>query len=381
MLVRCAGQHAIRGAKMVATHDAISRRGFLAASMSAALLSVWRSSSAAALTIPAVESLTLQVLVDNTTFGPFLADEKRPGLTIRRSNVDAGRPAMTRSPLQAEFGLSIFAESHRAQQVRRVLVDFGYSPGVLAHNLESLGIDPSTIDGTVLSHGHLDHYGGFSGLFKTRPARSLPLFVGGEEVFCERLAFIGTPPPLMGTLDRGELVKAGFQVRIIPDAALVADHAFTTGVIPLRSFERAAIPTQMRPGAGCARDKLATTKRDAELLPDDGEHELATAYNVKDLGLVVIASCSHRGVLNSVRRAQEVSGVQKVHAIVGGFHLVRPRTDDEARRTAAELAAMSPSYIVPMHCTGETFIAEATRLMPNKVIRPYVGTRLTFSAT
>jgi 7,8-dihydropterin-6-yl-methyl-4-(beta-D-ribofuranosyl)aminobenzene 5'-phosphate synthase len=151
-----------------------------------------------------------------------------------------------------------------------------------------------------------DHYGGFSGLLKTRPARPLPLIEGGEEVFCERLASIGTPPPLMGTLDRGELEKVGFEVRIIPDATLIADHAFTTGVILLRSFERAAIPTQMRPGAGCARDKLSTAKRDADLLPDDGEQELATVYNVKDLGLVVIASCSHRGVLNSVRRAQEV---------------------------------------------------------------------------
>lgn len=362
------------------SQHAITRRVFLRAGTAAALLQPWRISSAAPLTIPLVESLTLQILVDNATFGPFLADEKRPGLAIQRSNVDAGKAAMTRTPLQAEFGLSVLAESHREQQVRRVLVDFGYSPGVLAHNLETLGIDAGTFDAAVLSHGHLDHYGGFPALFKNRPARALPLIVGGEEVFCERVALIGTPPPLMGTLDRAELAKAGFDVRIAPDPVVVADHAFTTGVIPLRSFERAAIPTQMRPGTGCAREKLAPAKRGIDQLPDDGEHELATAYCVKDLGLVVIASCSHRGVLNSIRRAQEVSGIQKVHAIVGGFHLVRPRTEDEARRTAAEIAAMKPAYIVPMHCTGETFINEAARLMPDKVIRPYVGTRLTFSA-
>ena len=366
---------------MSRSHHVITRRLFLGSSVSAALLQPWQSSSAAALTVPAVESLSLQVIVDNTTFGPFLPDEKRPGLTITRSNPDAGKPAMTRTPLQAEFGLALLAESRLAQQLRRVLVDFGYSQGVLAHNLETLGISPDTIDAAVLSHGHLDHYGGYPGLFKARLARALPLIVGGEEIFCERLALIGNPPPRMGALDRAQLAKAGFEVKITPDAALVADHALTTGVIPLRSFERAAIPTQMRPGVGCLRSKLDPLKRDADLLPDDGEHELATAYNLKDLGLVVIASCSHRGVLNSVRRAQDVTGIQKVHAIVGGFHLVRPRTDDEARRTAAEMAAMNPSYVIPMHCTGETFIAEAMRLMPNKVIRPYVGTQLTFSAT
>ena len=358
----------------------VSRRVFLGSAAAAVLASPWRTSNAAPLAMPMVETLTLQVVIDNATFGPFLPDEKRPGISIQRSNVDAGMPAMTRSPLLAEFGLSILVESHRQQQVRRLLVDFGYSPGVLAHNLESLGVDAGTFDAAVLSHGHLDHYGGFPGLFKSRPARPLPLIVGGEEVFCERQALIVSPPPLMVTLDRAELMKAGFDVRITPDATLVADHAFTTGIIPLRSFERAAIPTLMRPGTGCVRDKLAPAKRDAEWLPDDGEHELATAYNVKGLGRVVIASCSHRGILNSVRRAQEVSGVQKVHAIVGGFHLVRPHTDDEARRTAAEMAAMKPAYIVPMHCTGETFINEAERLLPTQVIRPYVGTRLTFSA-
>jgi metal-dependent hydrolase (beta-lactamase superfamily II) len=113
-----------------------------------------------------------------------------------------------------------------------------------------------------------------------------------------------------------------------PVFSLISDQAFTTGVIPLNSFERAAIPTEMRPGVGCDRALLDPSKRSATQIADDGEHELATCYAVKGLGLVVIASCSHRGVLNSVRRAQAVSGISKVHAVVGGFHLVRPRTDE-----------------------------------------------------
>lgn len=93
----------------------------------------------------------------------------------------------------------------------------------------------------------------------------------------------------------------------------------------------------------------------------------------------MIASRSHRGVINSVRRAPVISRIEKVHAVVGGFHLVRPRTEAEARRTVAEFAAIDPTYIVPMHCTGEVFIAEATRIMPKKVIRPYIGTELVFA--
>jgi 7,8-dihydropterin-6-yl-methyl-4-(beta-D-ribofuranosyl)aminobenzene 5'-phosphate synthase len=85
-------------------------------------------------------------------------------------------------------------------------------------------------------------------------------------------------------------------------------------------------------------------------------------------------------VLNSVRRAQAVSGISKVHAVVGGFHLVRPRTDDEARRTVAEFIKIDPTYLIPMHCTGEVFIAEALRLMPEKIVRSYVGTKFVFNA-
>jgi 7,8-dihydropterin-6-yl-methyl-4-(beta-D-ribofuranosyl)aminobenzene 5'-phosphate synthase len=334
------------------------------------------------LDIPEVDKLTLQVVVDNATFGPFLPDQTLPGMQVIRASGDAGLAHMRRNPLMAEFGLSVIAQSQRSSEARAVIVDLGYSATVLANNLSVLGIDATQLDAAVLSHGHLDHYGGFQGLLPRGSAKAhrLPLVVGGEEVFCERLALIGDPPPLMGSLDRKQLARAGFEVRIESQPTLVADHAFTTGVIPLQGFERAAIPTQMRPGVGCAVEALAPAKRSAHQLADDGEHELATSYVVKGLGLVVISSCSHRGVLNSIRRAQAVSGIDKVHAIVGGFHLVRPRTEDEARRTAAEMAEINPRYIVPMHCTGEVFIAEALRLMPEKIVRPYVGTRFVFSA-
>ncbi len=359
-----------------------TRRGFVTGAL--ATLAAMKSLPARAAVppaVPEVDSLMLQVIVDNAVFGPFLPDQTLPGLRVQRSG--GGAPATRMSPkaLMAEFGLSLLARSQRGTEARSVLVDLGYSPEVLANNLELLGIDARELNAAVLSHGHLDHYGGFAGLFGNDiPPQQLPLVVGGEETFCERLAMIGSPPPVMGALDRKLLASAGFDVRIATSPAVVAEHAFTTGLIPLDSFERAAIPTQMRPGVGCSKKSLAAAKRDMKELPDDGEHELATFYAVKGLGLVVIASCSHRGVLNSVRRAQSISGIQKVHAVVGGFHLVRPRTDDEARRTAEEFVKMDPAYIIPMHCTGEVFIAEALRVMPGKVIRPYVGNRITFAA-
>lgn len=365
-------------------HYAFDRRSFLQIT-GAGLAAMVAASASGAVRRPAIETVdevTLQVVIDAATFGPFLPDQVLPGLQVKRSG-DGGAARMSRKSLMAEFGLSILARSRRDTETRRVMVDFGYSPEVLANNIELLRIDPASIDAAVLSHGHLDHYGGFAGLFGSEAGegRKLPLIVGGEETFCERVAMIGDPPPVMGTLDRAELARAGFMAQIAPEPRTIAGHAFTTGLIPLRSFERAAIPTRMRPGIGCDLSGLSQEKRNATELADDGEHELATCYAVKDLGLVVIASCSHRGVLNSVRQAQEVSGISKVHAVVGGFHLVRPRTEDEARRTVSEFLEIDPTYVIPMHCTGEVFIAEALRRMPDKIIRPYVGNELVFGAT
>ncbi len=328
---------------------------------------------------PVVDSLTLTVLTDSGTFGPFLPDLDLPGLKVLRAG-NGSSPGYTRmSPkaLMGEFGLSLLADSRAGNVSRRVLVDFGYTAEVLANNMGMLGIDPSSIDASVLSHGHLDHYGGFPALAgnSASKGRPLPLYVGGEETFCERVAMIGNPPPVMGLLDRAALTKGGYGVRIAPEPQVVADQAFTTGIIPLETSERTAIPTRMRPGTGCDRQGLRSDKRDLTEVTDDGEHELATCYAIKGLGLVVIASCSHRGVLNSVRRAQAISGISKVHMVIGGFHLVRPRTEEEARQTVATFKVIDPDYIVPMHCTGEIFIEEALRQMPQKIVRPYVGTR------
>ena len=357
--------------------EVYTRRSMLAGAIGAAAVSsLPLRARDTAFRVPVVDALTLTILTDSGTFGPFLPDLDLPGLKVLRAG-NRSPPGYTRmSPkaLMGEFGLSLLADSRTGKESRRVLVDFGYTAEVLANNMDMLGIDPSSIDASVLSHGHLDHYGGFPALAgrAEKSGRLLPLYVGGEEAFCERVAMIGNPPPVMGVLDRAALTKAGYDVRIAPAPQIIADQAFTTGIIPLETSERTAIPTRMRPGTGCDRTALRSDKRNLSEVTDDGEHELATCYAVTGLGLVVIASCSHRGALNSVRRAQAISGISKVHMVIGGFHLVRPH-DAVHDRGLADV--IDPDYIVPMHCTGEVFIEETLRQMPAKVIRPYVGTR------
>ncbi|HET9427021.1 MAG TPA: MBL fold metallo-hydrolase, partial [Allosphingosinicella sp.] len=154
-------------------------------------------------------------------------------------------------------------------------------------------------------------------------------------------------------------------------------HGMTTGQIPL-AIESPRTPTWMEPGVNCDRRMLDSDKSGLDRIVDDSRHELGLAYHVRGRGLVVLGSCSHRGILNTIRSAQRATGVDRLHAVVGGFHLVRPQTEADARRTAQALAQLAPDYVVPGHCSGEWFISAAETAMPGKIIRPYVGTHIQF---
>jgi 7,8-dihydropterin-6-yl-methyl-4-(beta-D-ribofuranosyl)aminobenzene 5'-phosphate synthase len=81
--------------------------------------------------------------------------------------------------------------------------------------------------------------------------------------------------------------------------------------------------------------------------PDQFQHELATAYNLKGRGLVILTACSHRGVVNTIKQAQAASGVTKVHAVI--------YKEEYVRQTIAALEEMNIDYVIPLHCSGEVF--------------------------
>ncbi len=326
--------------------------------------------------MPQIDRLEVLFVTDGSVFN-FAEPIRRADLVVERG---ARGFADHRLTLMAEWGLSLAITSHRGAERRTVLVDAGYTPAAFDNNARMLGLDPASLDAVVISHGHYDHFGGIDALLRDeRLRRGTPLRVGGEESFCERQRTGGGTVLPFGALDRDALRKRGMLIQVEPRARVIADHGFTTGFIPYVTNERPVVPTRMLPGRGCDRAKIAPAKRDLDDIADDAEHELGTAYNLRGKGLVVIGSCSHRGILNTIRQAQAASGVERVHAILGGFHLVRPQTMAQAQDTARQMAALTPDYVVPGHCSGEAFIAAAEQVMPGKVIRPYVGSRFIFS--
>jgi 7,8-dihydropterin-6-yl-methyl-4-(beta-D-ribofuranosyl)aminobenzene 5'-phosphate synthase len=331
--------------------------------------------------VPVVDRVSVRVVTDSSYSA--LESSRRVG------NVDVQRFGLVLAPdqgprlaIENEWGLSLHVESAQGAQNRQILIDFGYTPETLNNNLALLKVDPARLDALLLTHGHYDHFGGMVGFLQANRDKlkaKLPIYLGGEECFCTRE--IGVRQ--FGSLDRQAMRDANLNIVFAERPAIVAGHAFTTGWIPQTTFEKPLNPSTMivgvRNGIGCAADKLPPAKQSATSIPDDFQHEQGTAYLVKDRGLVVLTSCAHRGVLNTVKTAMKVSGVNRVHAIVGGFHLA-PQPPEYQQATVNMLKEIDPDYVIPMHCSGEVFYEMVTQAMPGKVLWSSTGTRFTFGA-
>ena len=341
--------------------------------------------SAAPIEVPTVDKLSIRVLVDQQ-HDQFLRGSTVNGVV--HEGPGPGRSADARNVLHNEWGLSLFLESQRGQEKRNILLDYGYTAAALINNMGLLNVDPAKIQALIVSHGHIDHFGGLVGFldeYRNVLPADVKLYAGGEDNFCHRLAASPTPGEYreMGTLDRGAVVAHKVTVVLCETPTVIEGHAFTTGKIKRDSVERilpnTLVDYSQPDGLSCGYSHYTAAELQGKILPDQHVHEHATCFNIRGKGLVVISSCGHVGIVNSVRQEQEVSGVQKVHAIVGGFHL-GPAPDDYLKLVVSEVKKLQPDVVIPMHCSGLNFLLEARAQMPNSVINTSTGSRLIFSA-
>ena len=101
----------------------------------------------------------------------------------------------------------------------------------------------------------------------------------------------------------------------------------------------------------------------------------ALIVNVRDRGLVVLTGCGHAGLINIVRHAQELTGEQRVYAVIGGFHLSGRAFERVIPPTVDALREIAPSLIVPGHCTGFGAIRAIAGALPEATVLNSVGTR------
>jgi 7,8-dihydropterin-6-yl-methyl-4-(beta-D-ribofuranosyl)aminobenzene 5'-phosphate synthase len=193
--------------------------------------------------------------------------------------------------LRTAWGFSCWVESGEVT----VLFDTGGDGATLTSNMANLNLDPQAVDAIVLSHIHGDHTGGLTNLLDTgvRPTVYVPT------------AF---PSSFKANVRaRTDLVEVREPVEIAP-------NIYTTGQV----------------GSGIVEQALVVKTVE---------------------GLVIVTGCAHPGIVNMVRRAQEVTA-GKVALVLGGFHL-GGASQGQIKSIIADFRRLGVQQVAPCHCTGD----------------------------
>ncbi|MHA1908433.1 MAG: MBL fold metallo-hydrolase [Candidatus Thorarchaeota archaeon] len=266
--------------------------------------------------------------------------------------------------LVAGGGLSFLIKTTVGDETSTILFDTSESGTPMSNNVDFLGLDLSEVDSIVLSHGHDDHFGGLLWSLEKIGKQEVPVYIHpnmplhkGFRIKKDSKEQIRKARPFPSIVD---IEAAGGKIHTYEKSILLSNGMLLrTGEIP-REIEQ------------------TKTK---QLLSIDGEwvedpsiiEDVSLAAVVKGKGLVVITGCSHAGILNIIREAVRLTGENKVHAIIGGFHLAP--TEDTHSQTIQIIRGMKPKLLAPCHCTGWKARHKMSHEIPDAYVEGSVGHR------
>ena len=244
------------------------------------------------------------------------------------------------SGLRAKAGLSLLLED----ETTSILFDTGPDDS-FRHNAVQMGISLDNLTATVLSHGHYDHCGG------------VPWLPDNCRIICH---------PTIGNERYAALNVAGRSHKIKKLSLEIdyARHRMEYTRAPLHISDRFIWSGEIAVDSPKA---YGVTGDQTDYVIDEG-----VLIYLSERGLVIITGCGHRGIINIVRHCQQITGIDKVHAIIGGFHLrsASPRTLWQVRQFLQQL---KPDKVMGCHCTGAW-----GKLWLPEVISPATGDTFVF---
>lgn len=311
------------------------------------------------------------------TIAPVTVDEARVTIIMDNSFdlLMAGNETVRRFPLGpnpferplpiAEHGFSVLLTVRQGHKQGRVLFDAGVSRKGLLYNLDALEIEAADIQAVILSHGHADHALGLPAFMDRLGTRNMPLVLHPDSYLERKLilpngAEIGLPPPKTSDLRRENIEV----IEEIGPSMLVDEMILVSGEV--------ARTTEFEQGFPIHYARRHDHWEPDPLIMDDQ----CAILNVRDQGLVIVTGCGHAGIINIIRHAQALTGVQKIYAVIGGFHLTGGLFEPIIPATIAALQQIKPRYVMPGHCTGWSATHQIARAMPAAFIPNSVGTTL-----
>ncbi len=325
-----------------------------------------------AIALEPVDALTVTTLVDNVA-DLLLADQGPAKRIPFARGVAQSLPTpilaggLATDALRAEHGFSCLVTVEKGGRTTRVLFDAGLTPDGLVENMRRLELSPGDIDIIVLSHGHWDHTTGMDGLVKRLGRPNVPVLIHPDFWSRRRVALPSGAVELPST-SKAALEGAGFDIVEQQQPSFLLDGSLlVTGEV-----DRTTDFEQGHPLFEAYRD--GHWQPDPLILDDQ-----ALVANVRGKGLVVLTGCGHSGIVNILRYVRKLTGEDRIHAVIGGFHLSGPLFEKIIAPTCDALTELAPDYLVPCHCTGWRAIHAIARVFPDAFIQNSVGTRFEFS--
>ncbi len=269
----------------------------------------------------------------------------------------------------AEHGFAALVTVATNSSTHTLLFDFGLSEFGAAFNTKALNADLSSVEAIALSHGHPDHTGGFKQLVEMTGKKGIKFVLHPAGLRDSRYIKISEDfKILFPPLTREHVQSVGLElVESARPYPLLEDSILFLGEIPRKTDFEQGMPN-------------AFYKENGEEKKDNLEDDTSIIMNLKGKGLVVLSGCAHAGIINTVNYAREITGINKIHVVMGGFHLSGPQFEPIIQPTTEALKALDPDYIIPTHCTGRKAINYIEKEMPEKFLLNMVGTKLTFTA-
>ncbi|MFX1294216.1 MAG: MBL fold metallo-hydrolase [Promethearchaeota archaeon] len=318
-----------------------------------------------------VDSVKITILSNNTADITLQTDPRYEGRVVQ-----PGRKAVL---AMAEHGLAMSIEVDGTN----ILYDFGGMGLTLLKNLKIFQINPMTFQKVVLSHGHFDHFGALLKL--------LPILGPGKEIivsnfiYKQKIVYVGKSGETINinTLKKnyralkneGKIRQMPGLKRFVLDKLIVDNHQH---LIETRK------PVELVPGVWTSGEIeiLDETELSSNLFimqekmtfeRDTFRDEIAIYINVKEKGLIILTGCGHCGIMNIIKYGQKLSGIDKIYAVIGGFHL-NWSSLAHLNRVLTFFQEIHPTIICGLHCTGGYFNAKLITFLPNNATLGIVGT-------
>ena len=254
------------------------------------------------------------------------------------------------SELTGEHGFSAWIEVGD----QRILFDTGQGMA-LEKNALSLGVDLSQATSLVISHGHYDHVGGVPD-FLVHNAHA-PVYYGRGALDRRYSCPPDQVPRAIGiqeTVQRALGDLPGARSIELEEPRYLAPSIGISGSIPrLTTFEDTGGPFFLD---------------EAREHPDKLDDELAIWFETAS-GLVILTGCCHSGLVNTVNHIRKVSGIDRVHGIIGGLHLLNA-SERRLEQTFQFIREIAPDFLIPCHCTGGHVVERLVQVFGTAMVWP-----------